>query len=161
MFLSPNQVKSPDKGRTPNNFARPTSQTSTTRRNPTVPYWKAHQRPAVTRESLLHVKASATLPHSVESAATASDTTNPVIIETTYWGVSQSSGSIFFDVTSRRESDRELYRLAYYQFKDYVGLVVHISGPNRYLEINFDNKEFRNAACNDGFKFYNGMIIVR
>ncbi|KAG0783902.1 hypothetical protein G6F16_010129 [Rhizopus arrhizus] len=161
MFLSPNQAKSPEKGRTPNNFARPTSQTSTTRRNPTVPYSKAHQRPAVTRESLLHVKTSATSSHSVESATTASDTTNPVIIETTYWGVSQSSGSIFFDVTSRRESDRELYRLAYYQFKDYVGLVVHKSGPNRYLEINFDNKEFRNAACNDGFKFDNGMIIVR
>jgi hypothetical protein len=58
-----------------------------------------HQRPAVTRESLLHVKTSATSSHPVESAATASDATNPVIIETTYWGVSQSPGSIFFDVT--------------------------------------------------------------
>ncbi|KAG1455261.1 hypothetical protein G6F46_008489 [Rhizopus delemar] len=115
MFLSPNQTKLSDKGNNPNNSARSTNPTSTSRRNPSVPYSKARQRPAVT----------------LEPATTTSDATAPVIIETTYWGVSQSPGSIFFDVTSRHESDRELYKLAYYQFKDYVGLVVHKSGPNR------------------------------
>ncbi|KAG1136150.1 hypothetical protein G6F37_013018 [Rhizopus arrhizus] len=111
MFLSPTQVKPPDKESSHNTSVRSTSPTSTSRRNATVPYSKVHQRPAVTRESLLHIKKSNTYSHSVESAATASDTTNPVIIETTYWGVSQSPGSIFFDVTSRRESDREFSQI--------------------------------------------------
>ncbi|KAG1050386.1 hypothetical protein G6F43_007331 [Rhizopus delemar] len=145
MLLSPNQTKPPDKGNNPNNSARSTSPTSTSRRNSSVPYSKVHQRPAVT----------------LESATITSDATAPVIIETAYWRVSQSPGSIFFDVTSRHESDREVYKLAYYQFKDYVGLVVHKSGPNRYLEINFDNEEFRTTACNHDLQFDKGMIIIR
>ncbi|KAG0749043.1 hypothetical protein G6F62_002154 [Rhizopus arrhizus] len=76
-------------------------------------------------------------------------------------GVSQTSGSIFFDVTSRRESDRELYKVAFYQLKDYAGLVVHKSGPNRYLEVNFDSEEFRTSACPEGLKFDNGLVIIR
>jgi hypothetical protein len=92
---------------------------------------------------------------------TDSNVIKPVIIDTTYWGVSQTSGSIFFDVISRRESDRELYKVAFYQLKDYVGLVVHKSGPNRYLEVNFDSEEFRTSACPEGLKFDNGLVIIR
>ncbi|KAG1508517.1 hypothetical protein G6F47_008389 [Rhizopus delemar] len=123
-----------------------------------------HQRPAVTRESLLHRHShvsSQSSSDSVDLNTTDSNNVQPVIIDTTYWGVSQSSGSIFFDVTSRRESDRELYKVAFYQLKEYVGLIVHKSGPNRYLEVNFDNEEFRTSACHEGLKFDNGLVIIR
>ncbi|KAG1047406.1 hypothetical protein G6F43_010143 [Rhizopus delemar] len=164
MVLSPNVAKPPDQGRPPNHSARSTTPTSTSQRKPTVLYSKVHERPAVTRESLLHPPSSATSrpsSNTVDLHTTAPNTAQPVIIETTYWGVSQSPGSIFFDVTSRRESDRDLYKLAFYQLKEYVGLVVHKSGPNRYLEVNFDIEEFRILACNEGLRFDNGLVVIR
>jgi hypothetical protein len=84
-----------------------------------------------------------------------------VIVETTYWRVSQSPGSIFFDITSRCKSDRALYKLAFYQLKDYAGLVVHKSGPNRYLELNVDIEECHILVCKDELRFDNGLVVIR
>ncbi|EIE86175.1 hypothetical protein G6F46_009352 [Rhizopus delemar] len=164
MVLPPNIAKPPDQGRPPNHSARSTTPTSNSQCKPTVLYSKVHQRPTITRESLLHPPSSATFQppsNTVDLHTTVPNTAQPVIIETTYWGVSQSPGSIFFDVTSCRESDRDLYKLAFHQLKEYVGLVVHKSGPNRYLEVNFDIEEFRILACNDGLRFDNGLVVIR
>ncbi|KAG1052690.1 hypothetical protein G6F43_005187 [Rhizopus delemar] len=97
----------------------------------------------------------------VDLHTTASNAAQPVIIETTYWGVSQSPVNIFFDVTCRRESDCDLYKLAFYQLKDYMDPVVRKSRPNRFLEVNFNIEKFRILACNDGLKFDNGLVVIR
>ncbi|KAG1050343.1 hypothetical protein G6F43_007374 [Rhizopus delemar] len=74
---------------------------------------------------------------------------------------SQSLGSPFFDATSRKEFERTLYQLAFYQFQNFVGQLVHKSGANRYLEINFDDEENKNEAIAKGLQFDNGHIIIR
>ena len=90
---------------------------------------------------------------------------DPIVIETVYWGVSQSRGSFFFffffDVTCRKESDKALYKLAIDQFEDFVGQLVHCSGTNRYLEINFDIDDYRSCAFDTSLKFDNGKMIVK
>ena len=50
-----------------------------------------------------------------------SNTALPVIIETVYWGVSQTPGSIFCDISSRKEADRAIYKLAFYRFQIMLG----------------------------------------
>ncbi|KAG1046073.1 hypothetical protein G6F43_011176 [Rhizopus delemar] len=49
-------------------------------------------------------------------------------------------------MTNRKESERTLYEFAFYQFQDFVGQLVHRSGANCYLEINFDDEENKNEA---------------
>ncbi|EIE86812.1 hypothetical protein RO3G_11523 [Rhizopus delemar RA 99-880] len=163
MVLSPTNAKPPEEGdNIPNNAQQPESLPVVSRRSTKVLYSKIHQRPAKTRESLIHTKPMMT--SSVQSSSpylSISKQNSPVIIDTVYWGVSQTPGSLFFDITSRKESDRTIYKLAFGQFHDYVGLVVHKSGYNRYLEINFDNDHFRSKACENGFHFDNGQIIIR
>ncbi|KAG0733796.1 hypothetical protein G6F57_016812 [Rhizopus arrhizus] len=67
-----------------------------------------------------------------------SNTPPPLIIETVYWGVSRTP--------------------AFYQLQDYVGLVVHKSGSNRYLEVNFDKDEFRTALVLMAFNSMMGEL---
>lgn len=91
MVLPPNIAKPPDQGRPPNHSARSTTPTSNSQRKPTVLYSKVHQRLTITRESLLHPPSSATFQppsNTVDLHTTVPNTAQPVIIETTYWGVS-------------------------------------------------------------------------
>ncbi|EIE78416.1 hypothetical protein RO3G_03120 [Rhizopus delemar RA 99-880] len=162
MVLSLNSAKPPDKGDPPTTNAHPpASPTSVPKKTTAVLYSKAHQRPAKTRESLIHSNANLTTSSVMSPDLADSNTPPPLIIETVYWGVSQTPGSIFFDISSRKEVDRAIYKLAFYQFQDYVGLVVHKSGSNRYLEVNFDKDEFRTAACTHGLHFDDGRVIIR
>jgi hypothetical protein len=50
-----------------------------------------------------------------------SNTAPPVVIETVYWSVSQTPGSIFCDISSRKEADRAIYKLAFYRFQIMLG----------------------------------------
>ncbi|KAG1038242.1 hypothetical protein G6F43_012719 [Rhizopus delemar] len=136
MVLSLNSAKPPDNGDPPTiNAHPPASPTSVLKKATTVLYSKAHQRPAKTRESLIHSNANSTTSSVMGPDPAYSNIPPPLIIETVYCGVSQTPSSIFFDISSRKEVDRAIYKLAFYQFQDYVGLVVHKSGSNRYLEL--------------------------
>jgi hypothetical protein len=42
-----------------------------------------------------------------------------------------------------------------------VSQLIHKSGANRYLEINFDDEENKNEVIAKGFQFDNGHIIIR
>lgn len=86
---------------------------------------------------------------------------DPIVIETIYWGVSQSPDSLLFDVTCRKKSDKDLYKLAFDQFEGFVGQLVHRSGTNRYLEVNFDIDGHRSHAFATGLKFDNGKMIIK
>ena len=163
MVLSPNNTKPPDEGdNITTNTQHSGSPLNVSRRPTKVLYSKIHQRPAKTRESLIHTKPIVTsaLPSS-DIISRSSNENSPTIIDTVYWGVSQTPGSLFFDITSRKESDRAIYKLAKSQFLDYVDLVVHKSGSSRYLEINFDKDQIRSKALEDGFHFDNGQTIIR
>ncbi|KAG1271536.1 hypothetical protein G6F66_013553 [Rhizopus arrhizus] len=107
MVLSPTNAKPPEEDdNIPNNAQQSESLPVVSRRPTKVLYSKIHQRPAKTRESLIHTKPMMT--SSVQSSSpdpTISKQNSPVIIDTVYWGVSQTPGSLFFDITSRKESD--------------------------------------------------------
>ncbi|KAG1544971.1 hypothetical protein G6F49_010936 [Rhizopus delemar] len=161
MVLSLNSAKPPDNGDPPTiNAHPPASPTSVLKKTTTVLYSKAHQRTAKTRESLIHSNANSTTSSVMGPDPADSNIPPPLIIEKVYCGVSQTPSSIFFDISSRKEVDRAIYKLAFYQFQDYVGLVVHKSGSNRYLEVNFDKDEFRTAACTHGLHFDDGRVII-
>ncbi|KAG1040410.1 hypothetical protein G6F43_012288 [Rhizopus delemar] len=103
MVLSLNSAKPPDKGDPPTTNAHPpASPTSVPKKTTAVLYSKAHQRPAKTRESLIHSNANLTTSSVMSSDLADSNTPPPLIIETVYWGVSQTPGSIFFDISSRK-----------------------------------------------------------
>ncbi|ORE11367.1 hypothetical protein BCV72DRAFT_326130 [Rhizopus microsporus var. microsporus] len=125
-----------------------------------IPYSKIHERSSKTRESLLLNSKP-----SVQSSTAQSHVDNPsnqqkIIIDTTHIGVSQSAGSLFFDVSSRAETLQEIYMAAFRQFNDFVGQRIHRSGNNRFLEVNFDIDENRAAALKAGLTFNDGSVII-
>ncbi|PHZ08180.1 uncharacterized protein RHIMIDRAFT_241918 [Rhizopus microsporus ATCC 52813] len=72
---------------------------------------------------------------SVQSSTAQTHVDNPsnqqkIIIETTHIGVSQSAGRLFFDVSSRAETVREIYMAAFRQSNDFVGQRTHRLGDN-------------------------------
>lgn len=84
----------------------------------------------------------------------------PVVFETTCWVYSSHPIPSFFDITAWRESDNEIYKLAFYQLEYFVGFKTLRSGNNCYLKINFDCGAFRNEAVELSFRFDNGQYIV-
>ncbi|KAG1166921.1 hypothetical protein G6F36_012762 [Rhizopus arrhizus] len=110
---------------------------------------------------LVYVPNVPSLSPSTNSSSEISQDAVPVVIDTVYWGVSQSPNSLFFNVTNRKESERTLYEFAFYQFQDFIGQLVHRSGANCYLEINFDDEENKNEAIAKSLQFDNGHIIIR
>ncbi|ORE04550.1 hypothetical protein BCV72DRAFT_312672 [Rhizopus microsporus var. microsporus] len=125
-----------------------------------IPYLKIHKRSSKTRESLLLNSKP-----SVQSSTAQSHVDNPSnqqknIVETIHIGVSQSAGSLFFDVSSRAETVREIYMAAFRQFNDFVGQRIHRSGNNRFLEVNFDIDENRAAALKADLTFNDGSVII-
>ncbi|ORE01490.1 hypothetical protein BCV72DRAFT_217194, partial [Rhizopus microsporus var. microsporus] len=124
-----------------------------------VLYSRVHNNRSKVQESLLSCP-----PEKFSSRSSTShdpDDMDPIVIETVYWGVSQSPGSLFFDVTCRKESDKDLYKLAFDQFDDFVGQLVHRSGTNRYLEVNFSIDRHRSYAFDTGLKFDKGKMVVK
>jgi hypothetical protein len=83
-----------------------------------------------------------------------------IIIEATHIGVSQSAGSLFFDVSSHAETIREIYLAAFRQFNNFVDQRIHRLGNNRFLEVNFDIDENRAAALKAGLTFNDGLLII-
>lgn len=134
---------------------------SSQRSNPFQPvlYSKVHHARSKVQESLLSCPRE-----KISSRSSTSQDPNdmdPIVIETIYWGVSQSPDSLLFDVTCRKKSDKDLYKLAFDQFEDFVGQLVHHSGTNRYLEVNFDIDGHRSHAFATGLKFDNGKMIIK
>ncbi|KAG1055188.1 hypothetical protein G6F43_002837 [Rhizopus delemar] len=145
MFLSHSANKPPDKSGTLAPSSPFTSSQSNAKQPKSVSYSKVHRFATKIQESLVHVPNEPSLSPTNSSTEISQDAV-PVVIDTVYWGVSQFPGSLFFDVTTRKESERTLYKLAFYQFHYVVGQLVHKSGANRYLAINSDNEENKNEA---------------
>ncbi|ORE10510.1 hypothetical protein BCV72DRAFT_313773 [Rhizopus microsporus var. microsporus] len=103
-----------------------------------IPYSKIHERSSKTKPS-------------VQSSTAQTHVDNPsnqqkIIIETTHISVSQSAGRLFFDVSSRAETVREIYMAAFRQSNDFV--------------VNFDIDKNRAAALKAGLTFNDGSVII-
>ncbi|KAG1441162.1 hypothetical protein G6F46_013455 [Rhizopus delemar] len=121
MVLSHNDSKPPDKGGTQAHATSNMSSSTQSSKATPVLYSKIHQQRSKVQESLLiSAREKDSSPSSQPTGDRSVD--DPLVIDTVYWGVSQTPGSLFFDVTNRSDSDKELHKAAYMQLGDFVGL---------------------------------------
>ena len=113
MFLSHSANKPRDKSGTSAPSSPSASSQSNAKQLKSVPDSKVHRLATKIQESLVHVPIAPSLSPSTNSSSEISQDAVPVVTDTVYLGVSQSPGSLFFDLTTYKESERTLYKLTF------------------------------------------------
>ncbi|EIE91395.1 hypothetical protein G6F46_011881 [Rhizopus delemar] len=83
------------------------------------------------------------------------------IVKTSIWRPGHGPGSIFVDMTGRKESKVEFLGLVAKQYPSRVGVITQKVGSMKFAEINFDPDDIAlNDFLTNGLKFADNSIII-
>ncbi|KAG1147720.1 hypothetical protein G6F37_011740 [Rhizopus arrhizus] len=97
------------------------------------------------RKSLLHSTNSSSMANMVTSTPSTLDA--PMISKTSIWRTGHGSGSVFIDMTGRKESKIEFLHLVAQQYPSRVGVLTQQVGTLKFVEINFAPDDDALSEC--------------
>ncbi|KAG1520411.1 hypothetical protein G6F47_011053 [Rhizopus delemar] len=97
------------------------------------------------RKSLLHSTNSSSTANMVTSTPSTLDA--PMISKTSIWRTGHGSGSVFIDMTGRKESKIEFLHLVAQQYPSRVGVLTQQVGTLKFAEINFAPDDDALSEC--------------
>ncbi|KAG1536535.1 hypothetical protein G6F50_010714 [Rhizopus delemar] len=107
------------------------------------------------RKSLLH--SSSSLSTANIAGPTSIDNGMPTVFKSSIWRPGHGPGSVFLDMTGRKETKIEFLRLIAQQYPSRVGVLIQQVGSLKFAEINFDPAD---ECCTNGVKFADNSLII-
>ncbi|KAG0975363.1 hypothetical protein G6F28_012947 [Rhizopus arrhizus] len=111
------------------------------------------------RKSLLHSTNSSSTANMVTSTPSTLDA--PMVSKTSTWRTGHGSGSVFIDMTGRKESKIEFLHLVAQQYPSRVGVLTQQVGTLKFAEINFVPDDDTLSECmTNGITFADKSTIL-